>query len=238
MKQKWQDYSEKFLQFSIREQVLVAATGLIVIVFLLYLYVIAGTYNNLANKQLQNRHLIKETQDSENIIVELQKALTKHPDEELRKQIIKNQQKLEQVDQALLALTSKLVDPIQMRLALEQLLRMQKGVKLISFEVSAAKPLVLNKTINSPLDANSEQARANNIKLENNEQQTASLYRHTIKLKLSGSYFQLRNYLAQLETLPWKFFWEKFDYQLTKYPKSELIIEIYSLSLKQEFVGV
>jgi len=64
------------------------------------------------------------------------------------------------------------------------------------------------------------------------------LYRHRITLKLSGSFFQLRDYLNQLEQLPWKFFWEKFDYKLIKYPKGELQIEIYSLSLKKEFIGV
>ena len=64
------------------------------------------------------------------------------------------------------------------------------------------------------------------------------LYRHAIKIKLSGSYFQLRDYLIQLESLSWKFFWQEFNYQLKEYPVSELEIEMYSLSTKREFIGV
>ena len=64
------------------------------------------------------------------------------------------------------------------------------------------------------------------------------LYRHGIKIKLQGQYFQLKDYLMQLENLSWKFFWQEFDYQLKAYPVSQLEIEIYSLSTAQEFIGV
>jgi len=231
---QWQNYSDKFSLLSMREQVLVAITGLVAIIFILFFYVIEGTFINTANANKHNTHLISETRDLQNTIIELQAALRDDPNENLKKQIIQYQQKLAQIDQSLLALTSKLVDPIQMRLALEKLLSMQKGVKLVSFEVSGAQPILTQTQQNLKESTNSEETK-NDSK---NSAADLGLYRHTIKLKLSGSYFQLRDYLTQLENLPWKFFWEKFDYQLTTYPKSELNIEIYSLSLKQEFIGV
>lgn len=237
---QWQNYSDKFSSLSVREQTLVAITGLVAIVFILYFYVIEGTFSNVANINKHNSQLMNETRNLQNTIIELQAALRNDPNENLKRQIVQYQQKLAKIDQSLLVLTSKLVDPIQMRLALEQLLRMQKGVKLVSFEVSGAQPIVTHphKTVAD----NSNVPKNNNLKVVNKnlgkKATDLGLYRHTIKLKLSGTYFQLRDYLTQLESLPWKFFWEKFDYQLTTYPKSELNIEIYSLSLKQEFIGV
>jgi len=230
---KWQNYSDKFSLLSMREQVLVTSTGLVAIIFILFFYVIEGTFNNVANANKHNSNLMSETRNLQNTIVELQNALRNDPNENLKREIAQYQQKVAKIDQSLLALTSKLVDPIQMRLALEQLLRMQKGVKLVSFEVLGAQPIASKS---QPVNNN------NNVKVVkktvNENAVDIGLYRHTIKLKLNGTYFQLRDYLAQLENLPWKFFWEKFDYQLTTYPKSELNIEIYSLSLKQEFIGV
>jgi len=65
-----------------------------------------------------------------------------------------------------------------------------------------------------------------------------NLYRHGIKIKLSGKYFQLRNYLLQLEQLTWKFFWQGFQFEVKEYPQSEVEITIYSLGLNKEFIGV
>ena len=122
---------------------------------------------------------------------------------------------------------------------------MQKGVKLVSFEVSGAEAMLVpsNNQENTLNNAQNQQANKPVVKMATLQKPPQAvndigLYRHRIILKLSGSFFQLRDYLNQLEQLPWKFFWEKFDYKLIKYPKGELQIEIYSLSLKKEFIGV
>jgi len=227
--QSWQTYNEKFAKLSTREQALIMLTGMIVIVFLAVSFALADIYKNLGNAQQQHRQLLSENNNIQNIIVELENALRIDPNIKLKQEIKVHQQELAIINESLLELTSELVDPIQMRQALEQLLQMQKGVRLVSFAVSSGQPLVLSSAPVIESDTNKE--------VEQSNIETLGLYRHVIKLKLTGSYFKLQDYLTQLETLPWKFFWEKFDYQLKKYPKSELELEIYSLSLKQEFVG-
>jgi len=242
---QWQEYSDKYSQLSTREQVLIAITGLVAIVFTLFIYVIEGTFQDLASQNKQNVHLINETKRVDTTIIELENALRNDPNEQLKQQIIQYQQKLAKIDSSLLKLTSELVDPVQMRQALEQLLHMQKGVKLVSFEVSGAEAmLVANTPPKNTLNKAPKQQLNKQVVKKVTMQKTPQpaddigLYRHRITLKLSGSFFQLRDYLSQLEQLPWKFFWEKFEYKLNKYPKGELQIEIYSLSLKKEFIGV
>ena len=231
MKQQWQIYNEKYSQLSTREQMLIALTGLIAVIFVLYFYIAEPTYSELAKLTQQNHYIANEINTIKETNTDLTQALKQHPNDQLTLQIEQKKQTLAKIDKALLTLTSKLVDPVQMRSALEQLLQMQKGVKLKSFEVKNALPIITAKAA-----AKDEQSL--NKKRAKQPLAASNLYRHTIKLTLTGSYFQLRDYLAQLETLPWKFFWEKFNYKLIKYPKSELTIEIYSLSLKQEFIGV
>jgi MSHA biogenesis protein MshJ len=164
-------------------------------------------------------------------IILLEDGLSKDPNSELKRQISQYKERLNKADVNLLKLTSDLISPIQMRHALMQLLKTQKGVSLQSFQVVAAEPITLASA--KPI-AKIEGAVAD---VESNKQEMV-LYRHAIKIKLSGSYFQLRDYLTQLEALSWKFFWQEFNYQLKEYPVSELEIEMYSLSTKREFIGV
>ncbi len=227
--QSWQTYKEKFAELSTREQVLIMLTGLIVIVFLIGSLVLADLYKNLTLTEKQHQQLLSENNSIQAIVVELEQALQQDPNIALKQQIKEHQHALANINESLLVLTSELVDPIQMRQALEQLLQMQRGVRLVSFAVSSGEPLLLSSAVGG-----SDAVEAKN---KQQKTETLGLYRHVIKLKLTGSYFKLRDYLTQLETLPWKFFWEKFDYKLKEYPKSELELEIYSLSLKQEFVG-
>ena len=130
-----------------------------------------------------------------------------------------------------------------MRHALVELLKLEKGVKLISFQVMPVEPLLLNKNLNDgqqaePINSNAVQDVNAVITAYAEQPVSLGLYRHTIKLKLKGRYFHLRNYLSQLENLSWTFFWQKFQYQLLEHPLSELEIEIYSLSSNKEFIGV
>jgi MSHA biogenesis protein MshJ len=228
---QWQAYSEKFSNTTPREQYLIIASGLVAIIFILYSLFLEAPIQRVdrLNKQVvQTEQSNKNNQDS---IQVLEQALSEDPNVALRKQLLQYQAKLGGIDERLLTLTSDLIDPIQMRYALTKLLKLQKGVKLLSFKVLPASALTQSK-INPETD---KIATVGDIKAKTQQLQ---LYRHGINIKLQGQYFQLKDYLIQLESLSWTFFWQEFDYQLKVYPVSELEIEIYSLSTVKEFIGV
>ncbi len=230
MNKQWQEYSDKYLALTIREQYLIFLTGLVAIFFIaFYLFIDAKV---IANKKSATQivRLQSSIQSLKNSTIEMQTALQRDPNEDTRNKIAQYEAKLAKVDEKLLSLTSDLISPVQMRYALLDLLKLEKGVSLLSFELLGAQPL-LEEPENTTADGNvSSQLDTNNSQL--------NLYRHGIKIKLSGSYFDLQSYLSQLENLSWKFFWQDFNFQLTEYPKSELEIEMYSLGTKKEFVGV
>ncbi len=65
-----------------------------------------------------------------------------------------------------------------------------------------------------------------------------NLYQHGVRLKLEGRYFDIQSYLQRVESLPWHFYWKRFDYQVTEYPLAQVEIEIYTLSTSRAFIGV
>ncbi len=238
---QWLTYSEKFNDTTPREQYLIIASGLVAVIFVLYSLFLDEPIQNIGSYKEQ---IIKAQQDIESkkdSIQVLKQALDEDPNVALKRELSQYQAKLGDVDKKLLELTSDLIDPIQMRFALIKLLKLQKGVKLLSFEVLPASPVTEDKVLaENETEQTIEKNNTSTVKTSDVQSQPAQLllYRHGIKIKLQGQYFELKDYLTQLESLSWKFFWQEFDYQLKAYPVSELEIEIYSLSTSQEFIGV
>lgn len=230
---QWQVYSEKFSNITNREQYLIIATGLVGIIFILYSLFLDTPFQRVSQLNKEITQTQQNNRNNINSIAVLEQALSEDPNIALKRELTQYQAKLGEIDQQLLKLTSDLIDPIQMRYALIKLLKLQSGVKLLSFEVLPAQPVTKSK-----VDDETSGEKSTLVKSEQAESSQLRLYRHGIKIKLQGKYFQLRKYLAQLEGLSWKFFWQEFNYQLKEYPVSELEVEIYSLSTAQEFIGV
>ncbi len=230
MKQRWQSYSDKFLQLTSREQYLVLFTGLVAI-FLIGSYLFIEEKSAKINTYEQQSRAMKTGNQSLDLTInEFQAALSEDPNKDIINQIRQREAKLAKIDSQLVHLTTELISPSEMREALLRLLALEPGVSLLSFELIGAQPL---------LDLSSVPENANPSTSSLTEKQMGlNLYKHAIKLKLTGTYFQLRNYLKQLEQLSWKFFWQDFEFQVKEYPQSEVEITIYSLGLNKEFIGV
>lgn len=237
----WQSYSDKFQAITPREQVLVLLSGVVAITFILYSLFIdenslrADTFTHDIKRVEAN---IKAKQQT---ITIFEQALLEDPNKAVNDQIAQYENKLGQIDTALLTLTSDLIDPIQMRFALIELLQLQKGVSLLAFDVLPAQAVSMTPTLDNNIADNIQASQPENKVNDGTKTTDVSslvLYKHGIKLTLSGSYFQLRDYLSKLEQLKWTFFWHKFDYKLKQYPESVLEVELYSLSTKREFIGV
>ncbi|PKI13163.1 hypothetical protein [Colwellia sp. 12G3] len=230
MKHQWQNYSDKFLQLTSREQSLLLLTGLVAIFFIISYIFIDDKSARVITFDKQSRVMTSGNQTLNFTIKEYQTALKQDPDRDTVKQIAQLEAKLAKIDSKLVHLTTELISPSEMREALLKLLNLEPGVSLLSFELMGAKPL-LDLAVQPQIDAADKVAPTK-------EQLGLNLYKHGIKIKLSGKYFQLRNYLQQLEQLSWKFFWQDFQFEVKEYPRSEVDITIYSLGLNKEFIGV
>lgn len=235
MKQQWQEYSDKFLQLTSREQFLLLLTGLVAIFFIISYLFIGDKSAKTTTFDKQNRVMMSGNLTRGFSIQEYQEALKQDPNAYIIKQIAQLETKLTKLDNQLVLLTTELISPSEMRKALLKLLKLEPGVLLLSFELIGAKPL-LDLTV-QPKNVTTD-TLAPTVEQPAVEQPGLNLYKHGIKIKLSGKYFQLRNYLQQLEQLSWKFFWQDFQFEVKESPRSEVDITIYSLGLNKEFIGV
>lgn len=117
--------------------------------------------------------------------------------------------------------TRELVSPKQMRALLSDLLHAQPGLRLVSLEnFSEAVQLPSSVT---------EDAPANRV----------DLYRHGMRLKLEGNYFDLLHYLQTIKNTTWKLNWESLHYQVGEAGsgKAQISLQLYTLSRHAESLG-
>jgi MSHA biogenesis protein MshJ len=64
------------------------------------------------------------------------------------------------------------------------------------------------------------------------------VYKHGIDLTLEGGYLDLLDYLARLEKLPWQMFWARTHIDATQYPRVQMTVTLYTLSLDEAWLVV
>jgi MSHA biogenesis protein MshJ len=130
-------------------------------------------------------------------------------------------------DEEVRVFTTDLVDPREMRLVLEELLRQQDGLKLVRAVNRKAEPVVAEPepAPGAPTEAPPRSA-------------APTLYRHSLVLELKGSYLDCLRYLAAVERLPWHIYWSRLELAADQYPVNDIRIEIATLSLDEEWIGV
>jgi MSHA biogenesis protein MshJ len=202
MKQLWFDYNQKFLQLSSREQILLLLSGLAVIFFFVSFVFIEQQQANMIKFDKQIQTMRSDNSNLDIIINDYKLALARNTDLETQQNIEQLNVQLSEIDNKFSLLNKNLISPKQMRTALIKLLALEPGVSLLSFELMEAEPILKSDPKLMPkIVANQANNKASGL----------NFYKHVMKIKLSGQYFQLRNYLAQLEQLNWTFFLARFS---------------------------
>ena len=57
-------------------------------------------------------------------------------------------------------------------------------------------------------------------------------------LELEGSYLDCLAYLTEVERLPWQIYWHSIQLDSQNPPRNRIVIELYTLSLEEDWIGV
>ena len=125
-------------------------------------------------------------------------------------------------EESLRIFTSDLVDPAQMRHVLEDLIDRQEGLELVRAANLEVRPLIEPEQTQSEMPA----------------EDTPTLYRHGLVLELEGSYLDCLAYLTEVERLPWQIYWHSIRLDAQSPPRNRIVIELYTLSLEEDWIGV
>jgi MSHA biogenesis protein MshJ len=219
LEQEYKKLSIKFLKSSLREQVLILLCGLAVVILIMYTFLLEPILEYSGKLQQNSISTEKEVSILVGQVTELTNKLKTNPNDPVLKRIALLKRQIQNITNQLKTQTDNLVPANEMAGMLENVLAGSKGLKLI--ELQSIAPISIS--LGQP---------------EESEEPIEGLYRHGVTLVFEGSYFDIQRYLEKLESLPWQFYWKKFDYLVGEYPTASVKLEIYTLSTNKAFIGV
>ncbi len=207
----WQQLSDRFDLLTRREQILILISGWVALLFVGFVVVIEPTMKDVTSVKRQLVSAANELVSSDNQIAVINRKLNSDPNNDVDKKIERLEQQTDSLNEQLTDRVASLVTPIQMSGLMEEVLRRTTRLKLVSLESQAP------------------------IQLINGDDE--GYFIHPVQLTLRGRYFDVVNYLDQLEALPVKYYWRSFSYQVDKYPWADITLNVYTLGESKDFIG-
>lgn len=224
---RWQHWTALFNARSLRERVLIAAGGVVVVVALLdtlLLNPLAVEQKKLSLQLSEARTAIKTGE----AMIAASRAQT-DPDEVQRRYRDELRKQIAEMDARLQGLQKQLVPPDQVAKLLEGVLMKERGLTLVSLR---KLPVQRYQTAGAP----AQPATAPGKPAADGAER--SIYQHSFELSVEGSYAELYAYLSRLEALPWQLFWGKVTLDAGAYPKLRLTLTLHTLSLNKAWLVV
>jgi MSHA biogenesis protein MshJ len=135
------------------------------------------------------------------------------------------------IDQNMQGLQRGLVPPEHMAKLLEEMLSRSRGLRLLSLRTLPVQ------RFESPGTAPAGKGGDLTAKSAPKDPER-TVYQHSFEITLQGSYFELHDYLAQLEKLPWQMFWGRVTVNTEQYPRLLVTLTVQTLSLSKAWLIV
>ncbi len=230
------DAARRFDALTLRERVLVIL-AVLVMVYILWDNLIWQTIRQ--SEERMTGETVEVQEEMQRLAQEIQGLGRRYgidPDADTRQQLADLEKEIDGLKGRARRAAEVLIEPERMAGLLEKVLMQQKGLKLLSLETLESKPL-------SPppgeKDGTPSAAVQAGPKTDTETKTEAPLlYAHRFAVEFEGDYLNTLAYLKALEALPWRLLWDGIDYEVTKYPKARVRIELHTIGLSEGWIGV
>ena len=235
----------KFDALQQREQVMVA--GLLFVLLIVAWQILMFDESTIKVTKLNNQ--IK-TQQQQNSSLKIEIAAYKdravnNPNVKLKREQQQHLNEIEILDNKLNKKMKGLINPKKMTAMLKDIFKSNTNITLVSLEKLKTQSLFNFTGENTPENSNTESNALNVINTSVTDDvsgeyggNSAVVYQHPVKIVFTGSYLNAMNYLETIERMPWDLYWDTVQLDVEKYPKSRVVITVFTLSLKKGWVGV
>lgn len=231
-KQYWHGLAERVDSKSLRERALIFLAAVLVLVTLVNSLLIDPM---LSRQQAASKQIVQtqmQTKALQSQIQALASAQNADPDQALRQRLQKLQQGLASADTALLDFQNGLVSPRQMPAMLEDILKRNRSLRLVSLKTLPTQNLAAAVETAAAKSANEKPASPPAAAAQ------TGAFRHGVEITVQGSYADLLRYLTAMESSPYRMFWGKADLKADGYPKATLTLTLYTLSLDKAWLTI
>lgn len=219
---------QKYDALSLRERMMVAVAIVALLLFVADALLSSWSRQNAGMKNSIAEQRIELLQGSAQL-TELEAQLAAHPDARLRARIVEIEEKIAALDSGLQSAAKQLVPPDRMATLLEDLLMGNQRLQLVRMTTLPAEELLgPDPAAGQPGQPGAEPT----LPVDGREAASRSnIFKHGVELTLRGSYFDMLDYLTQIESLPWQMYWHRLKLDARDYHRPVLTLTLYTLSL-------
>lgn len=214
----WDTLAARYAAMARRERYLVAGALAVAILFGGYSFLIDPARQRAAALEKQLAQQKSELSTGQSQLAALRAQAT-DPDAATKAALAEAKKQLAATDQDLHQFDGALVPPSRVPQLLQSLLARHRGLTLLSLATLPPTPLLAPRQEGKEAKAGEPPAPAGNI------------YKHGIEIKVAGGYNDLLAYLGEIEQSPQRLLWGQLALTVTAYPRSELTLTVYTLSL-------
>ncbi|MGH8711717.1 MAG: MSHA biogenesis protein MshJ [Burkholderiales bacterium] len=211
MKLEWTTLANKINDRSLRERGLIflmVISVLVALIFTLFLDPQLAKHKSLSQQMTQQQDQIQGIQAQ---IQAMEQTRGIDPDADNRAKLESLRIQLVQIKALMQVKQQQLISPEKIAGLLEDMLSRNRQLQLISLQSLPASTVT------------GEEEHATAVEKE--------FFRHGVEISVRGNYFDLLDYVVQLEKLPTQMFWGKASLTVEEYPISRLTLTLYTLSL-------
>jgi MSHA biogenesis protein MshJ len=226
MNENWQKAVARFDVLKPRERVMIFAAGAAVIGWIAFMMAIDNEltrYKRLSADLARQQTTLAQLQTQ---TAELMRVAAQDPDAAGRARVTALNAQLAQFDAELRGVQQGLVPPTRMTRVLEDVLTRNSRVHLVKLTTLPVTALVDREAKGEPVRA-ATQGGADRL-----------VYKHGIELTVEGGYLDLLDYLTRLEKLQWQMFWARTRIDASRYPRVQMTVTLYTLSLDEAWLVV
>lgn len=231
---KWHQLREKTAELSLRERGILTGTLIVLVIFIWLQTAFTDYEKKHSSFASQKNNLMQDKVDQSMRLSELTALLANDPNAALRLEQEEINASLQNLRREIEDRMSNLIAPEEMADLLKNVLSDYKGLDLLSARNLPVEPLNLKLTSKhaaekDALDVSPEPPRS--------DENQAVIFTHGFEMKLAGRYFQTIEFLQKLEGMN-GFYWRMLSYKVDAYPKAEITIQLSTLSLEEDWIGV
>ena len=205
---------DKYRALTDRERKLFILTTHIVIAGVYMLFILGPMWTSSLTERRQANELETNVLRMEAHLERLRNSPQLDPNEPVRDDIQKISAQKQTIDERIQGLTDTLVAPENMPEIFENMMTQDKRLKLLSLKNVAGQSVAVDAQFAD-----------------------VDLYRHGVEIRMQADYPSLLNYLKRLDSMNWKLYWQTLDYNIEEYPDGELLLEVFTLSTREEILS-
>ncbi len=216
----WKAWIARIDDMSLRERAMLFGSVALVVVVAAHVTLfdrLLTKQKGLIERVARDQSQLKAVREQVQSALKESQARVRHPDEAA---IADLESKIREAEKSVEAKQRAFIAPEELPVLLRQMLGRNPQLKLESLRLLPGTPL---QTPGAAASAPGKPAGA---------QAGAEVYRHGVAVTLTGSYFDLLQYLSELEKLPAPLLWGKFELQVEQYPEVKLSLIVYTLSTR------